>query len=127
MMEMEMEVESRKDQIERAAEDFNRAHPKVWDLFVKFTRELHTRGFRNSSAKGVFERIRWETDQADMWGMSEFKINNNYSAYYARWYMSAFPDYKGFYRTRRRISASVRAVDADVLTPEDFFDDAEWS
>jgi hypothetical protein len=122
-----MEVESRKDQIERAAEAFNKAHPKVWDLFVRFTGELHARGFRNYSAKGVFERIRWETDQADVCGKSEFKLNNNYSAYYARWYMRAFPDHKGFYRTRRRISESVRAVDADVLTPEDFFDDVEWA
>ena len=122
-----MTIESRKDQIEYSAEAFNKTHPKVWDLFVTFTQELHVRGFRNYSANAVFERIRWETDQADVSGKSEFKLNNNYSAYYARWYMRAFPDHKGFYRTRRRISESVRAVDADVLTPEDFFDDVEWA
>jgi len=35
----------------------------------------------------VFERIRWETDQADVDGRSTFKLNNNYRAFFARWFM----------------------------------------
>ena len=61
-----MTMESRKDQIEYSAEAFNKTYPKVWDLFVTFTQELYVRGFRNYSANAVFERIRWETDQADV-------------------------------------------------------------
>ena len=115
-----MITESRKDQIEYSAEAFNKTHPKVWDLFVTFTQELYVRGFRNYSANAVFERIRWETDQADVSGKSEFKLNNNYRAYYARWYMEYFPEHDGFFRTRRRTSENTDAAVGAELTPEDF-------
>ena len=115
-----MTMESRKDQIEYSAEAFNKTYPKVWDLFVTFTQELYVRGFRNYSANAVFERIRWETDQADVSGKSEFKLNNNYRAYYARWYMEYFPEHDGFFRIRRRTSENTNPAIGAELTPEDF-------
>ena len=56
------------------------------------------RGHRNLSAWLIVNRIRWETSvetQGD-----DFKINNDYIAYYARLFMHHYPEYQGFFRTK---------------------------
>ena len=99
---------------------FHIAHPQVFALFDRFTREAIGRGFRNYSAKAVFERIRWETDQADVDGNSTFKMNNNYTSFYARAWMRLNPDHEGFYRLRSQISKNEPASDLPPLGPGDF-------
>ena len=91
MMDLFTRVKTRKDELEESALKFHQENPNVWILFVKFTREMTSRGFNNYSAYAIFERIRWETDEADVDGKSTFKVNNNHRPYYARWYMQAFP------------------------------------
>jgi hypothetical protein len=100
---------------------FHKEHPEVWDLFVKFTFELIKRGFQHYAAQhGVFARIRWETDQADVDGNPMFKINNNYSAFYARRFMRMHPRHDGFFRTRTQTSRVERATNLPELGPQDF-------
>lgn len=100
---------------------FHTEHPEIWDLFVKFTLELIGRGFKNYSAQhGVFAQIRWHTDKPDVDGQSTFKINNNYSAFYARAFMKAYPEHAGFFRTREQVSREEPAVNRPELTPSDF-------
>lgn len=111
---------TRKDELEDAAKEFHRQHPKVWTLFVKFTREMVDRGFNHYSTNAIFERIRWETDQADSDGNSTFKLNNNHRSFYARWYMNAFPEHQGFFRLRFMTSKNEPAKDLPELTPKDF-------
>lgn len=111
---------TRKDELEDAAKEFHRQHPKVWTLFVQFTREMIARGFNHYSAQAIFERIRWETDEADVDGRSIFKINNNHISVYARWYMNAFPEHRGFFRIRKMTSENEPAKDLPELTPQDF-------
>lgn len=111
---------TRKDELEDAAREFHQRHPMVWRLFVKFTQEMIARGFRNYSAYAIFERIRWETDQADDEGRSTFKVNNNFRPYYARWYMDVFPEHRGFFRLRQLTSEFENAKDLPELGPEDF-------
>ncbi len=111
---------TRKDELEDAAQDFHRQHPKVWTLFVKFTHEMIARGFNHYSAQAIFERIRWETDEADVDGRSSFKINNNHISIYARWYMATFPQHRGFFRIRKMTSENDPAKDLPELTPQDF-------
>jgi hypothetical protein len=81
--------------------EFNANHPEVWRLFVRFTVELIKRGFQHHSARAVLHRIRWETTaptvQDDPTG---FKINNDYSAYFARKFHQDFPQHDGFFRLR---------------------------
>jgi hypothetical protein len=102
------------------AREFHKQHPEVWLLFEKFTFDLISRGFRHYSAKGVFERIRWETDQADVNGESTFKVNNNYSPFYARAFMQKHPQHDGFYRLRRQTSKDEKATGLPELSPQDF-------
>lgn len=111
---------SRRDELYQSFKIFHAEHPRFYNLFNEFTYYLIGRGFTNYSAKGIFERIRWETDQADVDGQSTFKVNNNFSTFYARMWMKDNPKYEGFYRTRAQPSAKEDPNMLPELTPEDF-------
>lgn len=111
---------TREEEINAQAEAFSDANPIVQRLFVRFTMEAISRGFTHYSSKSIFERIRWETDQADSDGQSTFKINNNYTSWYARRFMEIHPEHSGFFRTRDRISRKEPATNLPELTPADF-------
>lgn len=112
---------TRYEEMRRQCIRFHREHPKVWELFVQFTFELIDRGFKHYSAQhGVFARIRWETDQADVDGRSMFKLNNNYSPFYARRFMKMYPQHNGFFRVRKQTSKDELATGLPELGPSDF-------
>jgi hypothetical protein len=116
-----MNTKTRHDELREQVVVFHRENPLVWELFCKFTFDLIGRGFKNYSAQhGVFSRIRWETDQADSDGNSTFKINNNYSAFYARAFMKKYPQHDGFFRTREQTSKGESATGLPPLGPKDF-------
>ena len=75
------------------------ANPQVWRLFERFTFELIRRGFRHYSADAVLHRVRWETATA-IADQSTFKINNNWSAFYARKFRDLHPKHAEFFRLR---------------------------
>lgn len=80
--------------------DFNRYHeenPHIWDGFVKYAKEAKSKGFRNYSANGIFEIMRWHTG---IEGNGEFKISNNYRPDYARKMMTEYPEFEGFFRIK---------------------------
>lgn len=83
-------------------EKFDQENPHVYALFKKYSKMAKDRGYKRFSAKAVFERLRWyyafETKSND-----EFKLNNSYTAYYARKLMSEFPEFADFFETRERI------------------------
>jgi hypothetical protein len=89
----------------------------VYLYFVRFTFEVIHRGFKNYSAKSIMERIRWETDQAEGEG---WKINNDFTSFYARKFMACNPQYSGFFRLREQVSKSKPALNLGPLIPEDF-------
>jgi hypothetical protein len=111
---------TRKDELEDAAREFNLHNPQVWRLFVKSTNEMISRGFTHYSVNGVFERIRWETDQADDSGGSTFRLNNNHRSFYARWYADAYPQHRNFFRFRNMSSEFDDAKNLSELGPESF-------
>jgi len=112
-------IGSRHDQLRDQVKAFHRQHPMVWRLFCQFTEELIYRGFEHYSAKGVFERIRWETAEADS-GLNEFKLNNNYSAFYARAFMRCYPEHDGFFHIRQQISKGSSATLMPPLGPREY-------
>lgn len=135
-------MKTREQEMREQCEAFHKKHPEVWRLFVRFTEELITAGHKHYSAKGIFERIRWEQDVAQpQWKQDgyvgsgcinggqpvsyaknqQFKLNNNYSSFYARAYMKKFPRHDGFFRTRKRKSADQAATDLPELT-RDYFE-----
>ena len=114
------QVGTRYDEILLKVKIFHQNHPEVWDLFRKFTFELIKKGFKNYGAKSVFERIRWHTDRPNTEGHSTFRVNNDFTAFYARGFMKRYPFYEGFFRIRRQTSKHKEALNMFELTPEDF-------
>ena len=99
---------------------FHGQHPEVWEMFVRFTFEMINRGFKHYSAQhGIFARIRWEVDSGGD-GTSQFKINNNYSAFYARRFMKMYPKHDGFFRLREQTSGTGEATNLPELGPGDY-------
>jgi hypothetical protein len=77
---------------------YDSQNPQIWIAFEKYTFEAKNKGFKNYSAKGIFEIIRWHTGVS---GNGRFKLNNNYHADYARKVMDKYPTLlKGFFRLR---------------------------
>ena len=84
-------------------ERYDRENPDIWEMFKKFTfQAIDAQERRNAAvrvgARAVYERIRWQTM---VYGNDQFKVNNNYTAAYARKFMSKYPEYAGIFQTRR--------------------------
>jgi hypothetical protein len=102
---------------------FHMANPFIYKLFERFSREALQAGLKHYSARGVFDRIRWETGvvtQTD----DMLKISNNHRPLYARMLMHDYPEFEGFFRLV--FGGDNAHLDAwlikDIPTPED-----EWA
>ncbi len=78
---------------------YHEANPQVYVEFRRITFETMAKGFKNYSANGIFELIRWHTGVTANGDC--FKVNNDYRAFYARLFEQDFPQHKGFFRTRK--------------------------
>jgi hypothetical protein len=81
-------------------EQYDFLNPHVWELFKQFTFEIIQTGHTQFSADSILHRIRWETSIVTKG--SHHKINNNFSADYARKFMIQFPEHKQFFEIRKR-------------------------
>ena len=103
---------SRADQIFSAFARFHSANPVVWQLFERFSLDLIANGRQHYSSDAVFARIRWHVD-TETKGEGDLKLNNNFSAYYARLFHVAHPQHDGFFRNRKRTSEDRPGHDND--------------
>lgn len=80
---------------------YHAENPHVYALFLKYAREVKSKGYDRFSAKAIFERLRWhlnfETKSNDT-----FKLNNSYTAYYARKAMDENKDLDSFFQLREK-------------------------
>jgi hypothetical protein len=86
---------------ENLREQFNEwdnKNPEVYKLFKRFTFDVINAGHNNYSSRAVVERIRWETSVVTKGDI--FKVNNNYTPFYAEKFMSDYPKFKNFFRMR---------------------------
>jgi hypothetical protein len=77
---------------------YDAKNPQVYESFKRITMKTITKGFANYSAKGILELIRWHSGVSAEGDV--FKVNNNYSSFYARKFEKEFPEYKDFFRKR---------------------------
>lgn len=77
---------------------FDNDNPDVWELFVQFTFEMINKGRTRYGARGVFERIRWET--ALQTTDPVYKLNDHWTPYYARKFHAVYPEHDGFFALR---------------------------
>ncbi len=81
----------------KKAKAFDEKNPKVWDLFVKYAREISLTGRTRYSITMLVERIRWHSmvESKD----ETFKISNSFRAYYARKLMAHYDEFRGLFET----------------------------
>lgn len=79
-------------------ERFDSENPSVWTLFKRFALEAIAAGKKHLSVSLIVERIRWEAIVTT--SETDYKVNNNHRAFYARKFHREFPEHGGFFRTR---------------------------
>ena len=108
---------NRQEEMRQQVTEFHYQHPEVWHLFVQFTFQMIDRGYKNYSVNAIFERIRWEKDSVGGDGVTSFKLNNNYRAFYSRRFMRSYPEHAGFFRTRKQPSIAEVATRMPEIRP----------
>ena len=78
---------------------FHGDNPQVYKALTRFAREWKGAGKDRIGVKCLYERVRWELSLSTT---GEFKLNNNYTAFYARLIMAQEPDLKNLFTTRRQ-------------------------
>lgn len=90
-----------------AFEAFHWANPHVARNLRRLARDLRDRGVVRYSIAALFEVLRWsyaiQTSRTAVDG--EFKLNNSYRAFYARYLMEIDPDLADFFEVREQKSA----------------------
>jgi len=80
---------------------YHAANPDVFRLFLHYAFEAKNAGFTQYSAWAIMNRIRWHHD-VNTPQKGEFKISNDYIAWYARKAMAENPlSFKGFFKIKR--------------------------
>jgi hypothetical protein len=92
-------------------------NPEVWDLFERFTFHMIKRNFQHYSARAVMHRVRWET-ATPLEDETNYKINNNWTPYYARKFHRLHPEYDGFFRNRRSRADLEDGPDGPAAEPD---------
>lgn len=77
--------------------DYNKEHPHIYNEFKKIAFEFINRGYKRIGSKMVCEIIRY---QSMIKGDGTYKVNNIYTADYARQFEKDFPDQKGIFTKR---------------------------
>jgi hypothetical protein len=82
-------------------EAFHIANPHVYDVLWLMALELKASGMQRWGMKGLFEVLRWKSALRTVGGA--YKLNNNFTALYARMLMEREPRLVGFFEVRERI------------------------
>jgi hypothetical protein len=92
-------------------ERYDRSNPHIWKAFVKYAKQAKDKGFKNYSANGIFEIIRWHTN---LEGNDNYKVSNNYRPDYARKMMREFPEFEGFFRVKQLKAPRTQELELNV-------------
>ena len=76
-------------------------------LFEKFSFEIMRAGMAHYSARAILHQIRWHHYVER--GNREFKCNDHWTPFLARWFMAKYPQHDGFFETR--IQKSLETTD----------------
>tara|TARA_R110000787_G_scaffold89941_1_gene190389 strand:- start:160 stop:471 length:312 start_codon:yes stop_codon:yes gene_type:complete len=78
--------------------NWHKENPEFYSMFEDFTFQAINRGHKRLSAWLIVNRIRWETMIVTTG--DDYKISNDYIAFYSRLFMHDHPEYKGFFKTK---------------------------
>lgn len=90
--------DGRKQTIAERFAEFHDANPSVYAAIRGLALQAKRNGFRKWSTKAAFEVLRWQ--YAIQTKTDDYKLNNNFTAPYARLLMASEPQLAGFFETR---------------------------
>lgn len=79
--------------------EYHRANPHIYALFDQLTKKALDAGRTHYSSRAIIEVIRWNYNIVTK-SNDDFKINDHYTAYYARYFMHLNPMHEGFFHLR---------------------------
>jgi len=83
-------------------EAFHAANPHVFQEFARRALMLRRQGRERYGAKSIFEGMRWDWAKRTNDPASDFALNNNYTAFYARLAVERHQELEGFFEMRTR-------------------------
>ena len=94
---------TQRSKLEAEFDRFDSDHVDVWLLFRRFALDAIAAGRSRFSADAILHRIRWFTTvEAGAPGASVWKINDHYSAFYARKFVRLMPEHQSLFELRQR-------------------------
>ncbi len=94
--------------ITEQAQAFDAANPHVYEKVVEIAKQIRMKKTRYG-IMAVFNRLRWISEFETVGDL--YKLNNNYTPWYARKVMAEHPDLRGLFQLRRsRCDAEMRAA-----------------
>ncbi len=81
----------RRERLFKAFREFFHDNPEVVNAFEEFLFETIAAGKKLYSADALFHRVRWWSEIETRKLADDFKLNNNHTAYLARFFMAAYP------------------------------------
>ena len=97
--QFELPLNTGSTRLQNAFNTFITRHPEVWTLFEKLTLIAIQKGHRHLSADMVMHRMRWEW--AIVTNEKPYKLNNNLTPYFARYFHKNHPQHDGFFNLRK--------------------------
>ena len=79
--------------------EWHKSNPDVWRYFEKFSLEAVNKGRTKISHWLIINRIRWEV--AIVTTGKDFKISNDYIAFYARLWKARYPQYAELFTIKK--------------------------
>jgi len=89
------------DQRKRDWWEWHKANPDIWRLFERFSMEAVSRGCKRISHWLIINRIRWEVSIITTG--PDFKISNDFIAFYARLWKAKHPNHADLFQTKHMI------------------------
>lgn len=91
----------KKESIRDRFHRFHNRNPHVYDTIISIAVQMKKANVHKFGMKGIFEYLRWQYSMQTQ-GES-YKLNNIYTALYARLVMDHEPELRGFFETRKRL------------------------
>jgi hypothetical protein len=85
--------------LEQSWKEWHSKNPEFYEMFKGFAFNAINRGYETFSAWLIVNRIRWETMLSTTG--DDYKISNDYIALYSRLFMAEYPEYQGFFKTKK--------------------------
>ena len=93
-----------KGEMDLAFRRFHAENPHVYERLKRLAFKLKVRGVERYGMKALWEVLRYEEALETNAPASSFRLNNNYTASYARLLMAQEEDLEGFFELRERMT-----------------------